>query len=278
MNDSTLHSGTPNASHERPTSSSAHGTRDAGPADASTTHGSADGSSHPASQPSSHSSSHPSLHNKETLEALRAIPLFSRVSEDDLEEIASLLIERRFPKNSTVVEEGLPGDYMYVIREGRVKVTKASDDGREKIMNFLEAGSFFGDMSLLANDVRSASVKTLEPARLLALSRRAFISLLRQSPDLSLAVIEELTNRLRDTNEQASSLSFQGVKERTRGLFERIARAEGAAEGRRLTPALTHQQIADMIGTSRETVTRAVKQLKDEGWLDQVGKRYVIPD
>jgi CRP-like cAMP-binding protein len=218
------------------------------------------------------------LRKKEALESLRAIPLFSRVNDADLEDIASHLIERRFPKHSTVVEEGLPGDYMYVIREGRVKVTKASDDGREKIMNFLDEGSFFGDMALLANEVRSASVKTLEPSRLLALSRRDFIDILRQSPDLALAVIEELTNRLRETNEQASSLSFQGVKERTRGLFERIAQEDEMFGGQRLTPALTHQQIADMIGTSRETVTRAIKQLKVDGWLDQAGKRYVIPD
>jgi CRP/FNR family transcriptional regulator/CRP/FNR family cyclic AMP-dependent transcriptional regulator len=214
---------------------------------------------------------------KEALESLRAIPLFSRVSDADLEDLASHLIERRFPKHTTVVEEGLPGDYMYVIREGRVKVTKASEDGREKIMNFLEAGAFFGDMALLSNEPRSASVKTLEPARLLALSRRDFMDLLRQSPDMALAVIEELTIRLRETNEQASSMSFQGVKERTRGLFLRIARSEPARGGRLLTPVLTHQQIADMIGTSRETVTRAIRQLKEEGWLGQDGKRYVVP-
>jgi CRP-like cAMP-binding protein len=103
------------------------------------------------------------------------------------------------------------------------------------------------------------------------------VHLIRQSPDLALAVIEELTNRLRETNEQASSLSFQGVKERTRGFFERVAQVDVTYGGRRLTPPLTHQQIADMIGTSRETVTRAVKQLKQDGWLDQAGKRYVIP-
>ncbi|MHA7836719.1 MAG: Crp/Fnr family transcriptional regulator [bacterium] len=215
---------------------------------------------------------------KDVLDSLRAIPLFRRVSEGDLEELATHLIERRFPKNATVVEEGLPGDYMYVIREGRVKVTKASEDGREKIMNFLEAGAFFGDMALLGNETRSASVKTLEESLLLALSRRDFIDLLRQSPDLSLAVIEELANRLRETNEQARSLSFQGVEERTRSLFERIARSDGRVGGVRMTPALTHQQIADMVGTSRETVTRAIKQLKESGWLAQEGKRYVIPD
>jgi CRP/FNR family cyclic AMP-dependent transcriptional regulator len=214
---------------------------------------------------------------KDVLDSLRSIPLFIRVSESDLEELATHLIERRFPKNATVVEEGLPGDYMYVIREGRAKVTKASEDGREKIMNFLEAGAFFGDMALLGDETRSASVKTLEASALLALSRRDFIDLLRQSPDLSLAVIEELANRLRETNEQARSLSFQGVEERTRNLFERIARQEEGGGGRLLTPSLTHQQIADMVGTSRETVTRSIKQLKESGWLAQEGKRYVIP-
>jgi len=214
---------------------------------------------------------------KDVLDSLRAIPLFGRVSEGDLEELATHLIERRFPKNATVVEEGLPGDYMYVIRKGRVKVTKASEDGREKIMNFLEAGAFFGDMALLGDETRSASVKTLEESVLLALSRRDFIDLIRQSPDLSLAVIEELANRLRETNEQARSLSFQGVEERTRSLFERIARPDDSGADRMLTPALTHQQIADMVGTSRETVTRAIKQLKASGWLSQEGKRYVIP-
>lgn len=214
---------------------------------------------------------------KEVLDSLRGIPLFRRVSEADLEELATHLIERRFPKNATVVEEGLPGDYMYVIRKGRAKVTKASEDGREKIMNFLEAGAFFGDMALLGDETRSASVKTLEESILLALSRRDFIDLLRQSPDLALSVIEELANRLRETNEQARSLSFQGVEERTRNLFERIGRADASGSSRLMTPVLTHQQIADMVGTSRETVTRAIKQLKKSGWLTQEGKRYVIP-
>ena len=217
------------------------------------------------------------VQKQEALESLRSIPLFSRVNQADLEEIASLLIERKLPRGSRVVEEGLPGDYMYVIREGRAKVTKASSDGREKIMNLLDRGSFFGDMALLSGEVRSASVETLEESRLLALSRRDFVGLLRSSPDLALAVIEELTNRLRETNEQASSLSFQGVKERTRGLFVRLSEIDTSEGGRRLTPALTHQQIADMIGTSRETVTRAIKQLKDDGWLQQLGKRYLIP-
>ena len=209
------------------------------------------------------------------LDSLRLIPLFARVSDGDLDRIRSHLIERRFPRNSTIVEEGLPGDYMYVICEGRVKVTKLSDDGREKILEFLDTGAFFGEMALLDEAPRSASVKALEPVQLLALSRGDFLAVLRRSPDLAMAVIQVLTRRLRDTDEQASSLSFLCVKDRAKGLLKRLA--QDPSEGRLSTPTLTHQQIADMIGTSRETVTRVVKELKQDGWLAQEGKRYLVP-
>ena len=212
-----------------------------------------------------------------TLESLRKIPLFAQVGDEDLESIAAHLIPRRFPRNATVVEEGLPGDYMYVIQEGRVKVTKLSEDGREKILEMMGEGSFFGEMALLDQAPRSATVKTLTAAKLLALSRHDFLSLLRRSPDLSMTVIQELTRRLRDTDEQASSLSFLRVKDRTKGLLRRMAAESEEESARRATPTLTHQQIADMIGTSRETVTRVVKELKAEGWLQQQGKRYLVP-
>jgi len=215
-------------------------------------------------------------HSKEALDSLRAIPLFSRVKEEDLARIADLLIERRFPKHKTIVEEGLPGDYMYIISEGRVQVSKLSDDGREKILDFFEKGAFFGEMSLLDDAPRSASVRALTDTRILALSRSDFLAEMRRTPDVAMAVVQELTRRLRDTDEQASSLSFQRVKERTQGLLQRMAKDECGRPGRRITPVLTHQQIADMIGTSRETVTRALKGLKEQGWLDQEGKRYVV--
>jgi CRP-like cAMP-binding protein len=215
------------------------------------------------------------MKSSEAVDTLRAIPLFASVSDEDLEQVASHLIERRFPRNTTIVEEGLAGDYMYVIREGRVKVTKLSEDGREKILEFLDAGAFFGEMALLDRAPRIASVKTLKPVRLLALSRTDFLNLLRKSPDLALAVIQELCKRLRTVDDQASALSFQRVKDRTKGLLQRLAR-DPHEGGVCVTPPLTHQQMADMIGTSRETVTRVVKELKQEGWLRQEGKRYLV--
>ncbi len=158
-----------------------------------------------------------------------------------------------------------------------MKVTKLSGDGREKILELLEVGDFFGEMSLFDEAPRSASVKGLSQVRILALARNDFLRLLARSPDLALSVIQELTRRLRQVDEQASSLSFQRVKERTMGLLVRLAKEEPGQESRRRTPVLTHQQIADMIGTSRETVTRAIKGLKADGWLEQEGKHYLVP-
>ncbi len=210
-------------------------------------------------------------------ELLRAVPLFQGVEDEDLDRVGSLLIERRHPRGATIVEEGLEGDSLYIIREGRVKVTKLSEDGREKILEMLGAGDFVGEMALLERAPRSATVQALTPVVVWALSRGDFLGVLRKSPDLSLSVIQELSRRLRVVNHQASALTFQRVQDRTRDLLVRLAKEDGPEPGRRITPPLTHQQIADMVGTARETVTRVVKDLKGSGWLSQQGKRYLVP-
>ena len=213
--------------------------------------------------------------SKEGIESLRALPLFSEVEEPDLRRLASHLIERRFPRDSTLIQEGQAGNYMYVLREGRVKVTKLSGAGREKILEILGSGAFFGEMALLDPPERSASVKSLDPVRVLALSRQGFLQALEHSPGLAMAVIRELARRLRHTNLDASHIPYQSVKERTQDLLRRLA-TDPDEDGWRVSPALTHQEVADMVATSRETVTRAVKQLKQDGWLRQEGKRYRI--
>src|SRR5262245_987350 len=122
-------------------------------------------------------------------EVLRSIPLFQALSDRDLSEIAELLIERRFKARATVFEEGTVGEYMYVIREGQVKVSKMSDDGREKVLEILGPGDFVGEMALLDQALRSASVKSVTDCVLLALSRHDFMALLRRNPEIALELI-----------------------------------------------------------------------------------------
>lgn len=215
---------------------------------------------------------------KSRTEALRSIPLFRDLEEQDLRDIADLLIERKFLKDSTIFEENVPGDYMYLIQEGQVKVTKMSDDGREKILDFLSEGDFVGEMALVESAPRTASVKTTRPTVLLALSRHDFLSLLRGNADISLEVMRSLSRRLRETNEQIRGLLFDRVEGRTRRILSRYAKESNATHPDRLaTQPMTHQQLADLVGTSRETITRVIKELKDSGWLIQDGKRYLTP-
>ena len=211
-------------------------------------------------------------------EALRAIPLFRNLDQKDLAEIAGLLIDRKFPRDAVIYEDGSIGDYMYIIEEGQVKVTKTSEDGREKILQILGPGDFHGEMALLDRAPRSASVKTTTPCVLLALSRQDFLGLLKQNHELTLELIRELARRLREADEQIRGLSFERVESRARRLLARLAKEKAPAHPDRMATApITHQQLADLVGTSRETITRVVKELKDSGWLEQEGKRYLVP-
>lgn len=215
----------------------------------------------------------PVLHNA-LPDLLEGIPLFAKVRDVDLDPLATSLIERCFAKGTVIIEEGLPGDYMYIIREGRVKVTMASGDGRERISSLLGAGDFFGEMALIDLRPRSASATALEPTTLLSISRMTFLDLLRHSSELSMEVICCLARRLREADEQATSMCFLGVKDRTRHAIESLVRSGGRSFPRSWSSPVTHQQIAEVVGSSRETVTRAIQELKREGEVEQRGKRY----
>jgi len=208
---------------------------------------------------------------------LRSIPLFHHLADSDLDEIAELLIDRRFRCRATIFEEGSVGEYMYIIREGEVKVSKMSDDGREKVLEMLGPGGFFGEMALLDQEPRSASVKAVADCVLLALSRNDFMGLLRRNPEISLELLRELTRRLRETDEEVRGLLFERVEGRTRRVLRRMANRPAPGRPHLMTTgSITHQQLADLVGTSRETITRVVKGLKHRGWLDQEGKHYLV--
>jgi CRP-like cAMP-binding protein len=208
---------------------------------------------------------------------LATVPFFALLDEEERATLAAQVEVVQHPKGHVLFTVGDPGDSLYIIRTGTVEVFVRNDTGHRIVLETAGPRDFFGEMSLLDDAPRSATVRALSDAKILALSRSDFLNVMRRSPDVAMAVVQELTRRLRDTDEQASSLSFQRVTQRTQGLLQRMAKDDCGREGRRITPILTHQQIADMIGTSRETVTRALKGLKQLGWLDQEGKRYVVP-
>lgn len=201
--------------------------------------------------------------------------MFQRLAPDDLAALGALLRERRFPKGAIVVSQGDPGDALYLISAGQLKVAVFAEDGREVILSVLAAGGFFGEMALLDDEPRSAHVIAMTDAVLLQLRREDFRARLRGSPDLGIALLRELSGRLRRADDTIASLALLDVNGRIATLLLDFARQE---DGRRITRKLTHATIAQMVGASRETVSRAMRQFALRGAIAVNRREIVIMD
>ncbi|MEK6598631.1 MAG: Crp/Fnr family transcriptional regulator [Gemmatimonadota bacterium] len=209
------------------------------------------------------------------LEVLRRVPLFASLPDAELEAFAPLLRERRFPKGNVILMQGDPGDALFVIASGQVKVVLIGDDGREVILSVLGSGSFFGEMALLDDDPRSAHVVAMEDATLLQLRRDDFRVRLRSSPDVAIALLRELTRRLRRADDTIGSLALRDVNGRIAHLLLDLAEEE---DGGRITRRLTHATLAQMVGASRETVSRTLRALVKAGAIRVTRREITLLD
>jgi CRP/FNR family transcriptional regulator, cyclic AMP receptor protein len=213
-------------------------------------------------------------------ELLRTVPIFSELSEADVTSLAQLLTRRKYPKDAVVFFENEEGDSFFMIVEGRIKVTILGDDGREVILSMLTPGDFFGEMALLDNEPRSATAIAAEESELLSLSRADFQSVATKR-SITGALIKVLTARLRKANHQISTLALLDVYGRVARVILDMAREEGRRlkDGRIAFRRATHQEIANRIGTTRETVTRMLKDLERQGLIQVDSKEIVVgPD
>ena len=209
---------------------------------------------------------------------LESVPIFSDLSKSDLTKISDRMTHRKFTKNQMILLEDDLGQTFFVIATGSVKITRLSDDGREVILAMLGEADFFGEMSLLDGDGRSANVVALEASEVLTLARNEFLDILVQYPKISISLLEELTNRLRKSDQQIESLSLSDVEQRIGITLIRLAEELGTIkQGSVKIKNLPFQQdIANMAGTSRETVSRTFKLLEEKGLLSRQGRQLVI--
>ena len=209
---------------------------------------------------------------------LESVPIFSDLSKSDLTKISDRMTHRKFTKNQMILLEDDLGQTFFVIATGSVKITRLSDDGREVILAMLGESDFFGEMSLLDGDGRSANVVALEESEVLTLARNEFLDILEQYPRISISLLEELTNRLRKSDQQIESLSLSDVEQRIGITLIRLAEELGTIkQGSVKIKNLPFQQdIANMAGTSRETVSRTFKLLEEKGLLSRQGRLLVI--
>jgi CRP/FNR family transcriptional regulator, cyclic AMP receptor protein len=211
-------------------------------------------------------------------ELLRTVPIFSELTDEDIASLSRLAARRRIPKDTVVFFENEEGDFFFMILEGRIKVTILGDDGREVILSVLGAGDFFGEMALLDNEPRSATAIAIEETELLSLHRVDFQAVLTDNRSITVALIKSLTARLRRANHQISTLALLDVYGRVARVIAEMARDEGRRlrDGRIAFRRATHQEIANRIGTTRETVTRMLKDLERQGLIHVEGREMVV--
>jgi CRP/FNR family cyclic AMP-dependent transcriptional regulator len=203
---------------------------------------------------------------------LGKVPLFSQLAPADLEAVVAIARERAYPRNSVILFEDDPGDALYVVAQGQVKVVLIGEDGREVILSVMGEGDFFGEMALIDDEPRSAHVIAMEDSSLLVIRREDFQGQLQQTPGIALALLRELSRRLRRVDEKVGSLVLLDVNGRVAQLLLDLADEAGSD---RITRRLTHHTIAQMIGSSRETVSRTMRELIDKGYVE-VSRREIL--
>jgi CRP-like cAMP-binding protein len=210
---------------------------------------------------------------------LRNVAIFADLDAAAAAALERLCEVREYEADAVIVTQEDPGDALFVLARGRVKVVLYGHSGREVILSlFKKPGDFFGEMSLLDDEPRSATVIALEPSTLLALSRRDFQAHIAAHPRTALRVLRELSRRLRRADEVIGNLALLDVYGRLAGKLREIALAEGeeTEEGLLVRQRPTQSEIAAMIGTSRETVSRALSEFARRGFVVVSGKRLLV--
>ena len=218
------------------------------------------------------------LHNEEHRTFLKTVSLFWDLDKTELGYISDKMVSKKFESGNLIFLEESEGKNLFFVVEGSVKVTRLSKDGREVILAMLNAGDFFGEMSLLDGEARSANVIALEKTEVLSLNRDDFLVVLHDYPKIAIQLLKEMTSRLRKSDRQIVSLSLSDAEKRIALCIVRFADEQGFIKNGQVTiPKIPIQQdIANMAGTSRETVSRAMSLLTEEKYIERNGKELKI--
>jgi CRP/FNR family cyclic AMP-dependent transcriptional regulator len=207
---------------------------------------------------------------------LKAVPLFTSFPEDQLRMLTMVVTRKSAPRSTTIMAGGDPTDSLYIVLSGRLKVMMSDAEGKEVILSILGPGEFFGEMGLIDDEPRSATVVTIEPCELLSIAKRDFKKALAENFEMSMAVMRGLVKRLREADRKIGSLALLDVYGRVARLL--LDMAENVDGERIVTKRLPKQDIAKMIGASREMVSRVMKDLQTGGYIEMRGSTIVIRD
>jgi len=211
-------------------------------------------------------------------EFLKSVPIFSELDAERLKQISQLGSRKFYKKDSTILKENETGSALFVIISGKVKVSRASDDGKEVILTILNESDFFGEMAIIDGLSRSAGVIANEETELFIIQRTDFLNLLQAHPEISVALLQELTRRLRASDLRIKSLSLRDAEGKVASVILQIAddigkKKQGKVEIERLP---FQHDLANMAGTSRETISRTLHSFVKRGLIELEGTRLTI--
>ncbi|APV52448.1 hypothetical protein BWI17_13820 [Betaproteobacteria bacterium GR16-43] len=205
---------------------------------------------------------------------LKAVPFFTQLSDRELDVVRTLSVEKSYPRNAVVLTEGEMGDSLYMIQTGKVKVFIGDEDGREIILKILSPGDFFGEMSMIDKQPRSASVTTLEACTFHILSHSSFEKCVESAPRIGNMVMRVLASRVREADRKIGTLALMDVYGRVAStLLELAVYSNGKLM---VGEKLSQQDLANMVGASREMVNRILKDLSDRGFITVESKSITI--
>ncbi|HZO00486.1 MAG TPA: cyclic nucleotide-binding domain-containing protein [Burkholderiales bacterium] len=207
---------------------------------------------------------------------LKTVPLFTSCPEEQLRMLTMVVTRKSAPRSTTIMAGGDPTDSLYIVLSGRLKVMMSDSEGKEVILSILGAGEFFGEMGLIDDEPRSATVITIEPCELLSIAKRDFKKCLADNFEMTMAVMRGLVKRLREADRKIGSLALLDVYGRVARLL--LDMSENVDGEKVVTKRLPKQDIAKMIGASREMVSRVMKDLQTGGYIEMRGSTIVLRD
>lgn len=210
------------------------------------------------------------------IDFLRNIQLFASLTEKELIDVSTKIVMKEFSKNEIILREEDTNEIMYIILVGKVKAVQTTEDGKEIILAIHQADEFFGEISLIDGKTSSATVVAIEDSLIAIISKKNFYSLILSQSKVLEKLLEILCLRLRESWKRIHILNFRDAQQRIRMLFMILSNDAGekTPEGVLINVKLTHQEIADMAGLTRETVTRVLNKLRKKGEI-VVMKKFI---
>ena len=214
------------------------------------------------------------------LDFLSSVTIFSDLSDSELDNIKTLCQTRKYPKNSMIILEEEMGDVVFIVMSGTVKITRVNDEGKEVILAMLGSGEVFGEMAILDGESRSANALAQENCEVITINREEFLNIIKTNNKVALNLMTEFAVRLRKSDQQIEALSLDDAEHRIGVSILNLAEEMGVIrKGTVTVENLPYQQdIANMAGTSRETVSRVMKIFEDRGLITKTGHKLSIPD